>query len=318
MEVDSSTQGGRASSRLGQKGVFDLYATITDQVMAALDAGVVPWRSPILGCSGAGYPRNLNSGKPYCGVNVFLLAFTAWAKGYDSSYWLSFKQAQERGGNVKKGEKSSMVVFWKPLEVTDPKTGEKEKRFVLRYYNVFNVKQTEGIDMPDAPKWTPTEFNPIAEAEKIVAGYANPPEIVHGGSQAFYRPRTDTVQLPEPTRFTSNEEYYGTAFHELAHSTGHSKRLDRKIDTDPKPFGTPDYGREELVAEMGAAFLCGHAGILPVVVQNSAAYISGWLGQLKADKKLVVAAAGQAQRAADHILGVKFDVAQEEPTVQTE
>jgi antirestriction protein ArdC len=283
---------------------FDLYQSVTDQIIAMLETGVVPWRSPILGRSKAGHPKNLNTGKQYRGVNVFLLAFTAFAKGYGSSYWLTFNQAKERGGNVRKGEKSSMVVFWKKYETTDRQTGEPTTVPVLRYFNVFNAEQVEGIEIPDAVKFEPIEFKSIETAEQIAAGYVAGPGIQHdGGQQAFYRPASDTVHLPERTRFASVEEYYSTLFHELSHSTGHSSRLDRKIDSNPKPFGSPDYGKEELVAEMSAAFLCSHAGIQPTVIENQAAYLAGWLKQLKSDKKLVVSAAGQAQRAADWIRG---------------
>jgi antirestriction protein ArdC len=282
---------------------FDLYQTVTDQIVAMLEAGVVPWRSPILGRSKAGHPKNMNSAKEYRGVNVFLLAFTAFARGYGSSYWLTFNQAKERGGSVKKGEKSSMVVFWKQYETTDRETGKPAKIPVMRYYNVFNAEQIDGIEIPDAVKFEPIEFHPIEAAERIANGYAAGPAITHGGQQAFYRPGSDTIHLPDPTRFASSEEYYSTLFHEQSHSTGHSSRLDRKLDTAPRPFGSPDYGKEELVAEMSAAFLCSHAGIQPTVIENQAAYLSGWLKQLKSDKKLVVSAAGQAQRAADWIRG---------------
>jgi antirestriction protein ArdC len=283
---------------------FDLYQTVTDQIVSMLEAGVVPWRSPILGRSKAGHPKNLNSGKQYRGVNVFLLAFTAFAKGYSSSYWLTFNQAKERGGNVRKGEKSSMVVFWKQYETTDKQTGQPVKVPVLRYYNVFNAEQMDGIEVPDAVKYEPIDFHPVEEAEKIALGFSGGPGVTHdGGQQAYYRPFTDSVHLPEKSRFATVEEYYSTLFHELSHSTGHSTRLDRKIDTDPKPFGSTDYGKEELVAEMSAAFLCSYAGIQPTVIENQAAYLSGWLKQLKADKKLVIAAAGQAQKAADWIRG---------------
>jgi antirestriction protein ArdC len=218
--------------------------------------------------------------------------------------WLTFNQARERGGMVKKGEKASMVVFWKQYETTDKETGEPTKVPVLRYYNVFNAEQVDGIEIPDAVKFEPIDFHPIDAAEAIAKGYTGGPVVEHdGGQQAFYRPASDTVHLPERTRFASVEEYYSTLFHELSHSSGHSSRLDRKLDTEPKPFGSPDYGKEELVAEMSAAFLCGHAGIQPVVIGNQAAYIGGWLKQLKLDKKLVVSAAGQAQRAADWIRG---------------
>ncbi|HLL90663.1 MAG TPA: zincin-like metallopeptidase domain-containing protein [Tepidisphaeraceae bacterium] len=283
---------------------FDLYQSVTDQIVAMLEAGVVPWRSPILGRSKAGHPKNLNTGKQYRGVNVFLLAFTAYAKGYGSSYWLTFNQARERGGNVRKGEKSSMVVFWKQYETTDKETGEAVRVPVLRYYNVFNAEQVDGVETPDAVKYQPLNFRPIEEAERIATGYEGGPVVTHdGGQQAFYRPSTDSVHLPDRTRFATAEEYYSTLFHELSHSTGHSTRLDRKIDSDSKPFGSADYGREELVAEMSAAFLCSHAGIQPAVISNQAAYLAGWLKQLRADKKLVIAAAGRAQRSADWIRG---------------
>jgi antirestriction protein ArdC len=283
---------------------FDLYQTVTDQIVAMLEGGVVPWRSPILGRSKAGHPRNLNTGKQYRGVNVFLLAFTAFAKGYGSSYWLTFNQAKERGGNVRKGEKASMVVFWKKYDTKDRQTGDAISVPVLRYYNVFNAEQIDGIEIPDAVKFEPIEFTPIEAAEQIARGYAGGPAVLYdGGQQAFYRPGTDTIHLPEKTRFASVTEYYSTLYHEQSHSTGHSTRLDRKLDTDPKPFGTPDYGKEELVAEMSAAFLCSYAGIQPTVIANQAAYLAGWLKQLKSDAKLVISAAGQAQRSADWIRG---------------
>jgi antirestriction protein ArdC len=282
---------------------LDLYTEVTNQIVVMLEKGVVPWRSPILGQGKAGHPKNLESGKQYRGVNVFLLAFTAWAQGYESSYWMTFNQAKQRGGSVKKGEKASMVVFWKEYEVADRETGEPKKVPVLRYYNVFNAVQCNGIDIPDAVKFTPNEFTRIESAEAVVKAYEEGPAIELGGRQACYRPSMDMVKMPEPSRFASAEEYYSTLFHELGHSTGHSRRLDRKLDTDPKPFGSADYGREELIAEMSAAFLCGHVGIQPAVIENQAAYLNGWLKQLKEDKRLVIQAAGTAQKAADWIRG---------------
>lgn len=145
---------------------IDLYQTVTDQIVTMLDQGVVPWRSPILGRGSAGHPKNLESTRPYRGVNVFLLAFTAFAHGYGSSYWLTFNQARARGGSVKKGEKSSMVVFWKQYDTKDRETGEAKTVPVLRYYNVFNVEQCDGIEAPDAVAFTPTDFNPITAAEE--------------------------------------------------------------------------------------------------------------------------------------------------------
>lgn len=312
MSTVSQSSSSHTSSRTpasSSSSSFDLYQTLTDQVVAMLDAGVAPWRSPILGRSSAGHPRNLNTGKPYRGVNVFLLAFTAYAKGYESSYWLTFNQIKERGGNVRKGEKSSMVVFWKQYETTDKQTGKDVKIPVLRYYNVFNAgAQCDGIDVPDKASYTPTEFTPIESVEQIIEGYTDGPAVHHGGGSAFYRPSEDSIYIPEPSRFATTEDYYATLFHEHAHGTGHGKRLDRKLDTEPRPFGSADYGKEELIAEMTAAFLCGHCGIAPATLANQAAYLQGWIKTLKQDKKLVVASAGAAQRAADWILGQRSAV----------
>lgn len=284
---------------------FDVYAEVTAKIVAMLEVGVVPWRSPILGQGKAEWPKNLESGKPYRGVNVFLLAMTSWCKGYGSAHWLTYNQAKDRGGSVRKGEKSSMVVFWKTYETTDRKTGELTTVPVLRYYNVFNVEQCEGITVPAAEgaKVEATAFSPIEAAEKLVSGYEGRPEIVQNGNRAYYVPAMDAVHTPPPSKFISTEAYYATLFHELAHSTGHSKRLGRGIDTTMAPFGSPDYAREELVAEMAAAFLCGHTGIAPATVENSASYIDGWIKTLKGDKRLAVVAAGAAQRAADWIKG---------------
>ncbi len=287
---------------------FDIYQEVTDQIIAMLEQGVVPWRYPILGKQKAGLPKNLESGKDYRGINSFLLAFTGWTNGYESSYWLTFNQAKQKKGNVKKGEKSSLVIFWKQYETTDKETGEPKRLPVLRYYRVFNVAQCEGIAAPDATPFLPIDFKPIDAAEAIVKGYVDAPAIEHGGTRAFYRPSSDSVRLPEPTRFASTEDYYATLFHELAHSTGHSKRLDRGLDSIPQPFGSPDYGKEELVAEMAAAFLSAHAGIKPVTIDNQAAYIGGWLKQLRQDKKLVIAAGGTAQKAADWVRGQRKPV----------
>lgn len=302
--AEPPTPNGRTSAQLGGAS-SDLYQRITRQVTDLLEKGVVPWRSPILGQTKIGWPRNLNTGKHYRGVNVFTLAFTAYLKGYESGYWLTYRQAQERGGQVRRGEQSTPVVFWKPLEVKDPKTGEKKKAFVLRCYNAFNVEQCDGVERPDQAAYTPTKFTPVEAAERIIEAYGDAPVVEHGGSRAYYRPLEDVVRLPEPSRFRSTEEYYATKFHELAHSTGHSKRLDRKLDTQLAPFGSSDYSREELCAEMTAAFLCAESGIAPAVIENQAAYLKGWLGRLKEDSKLIVFAAGAAQRAADWIKGVK-------------
>ena len=281
---------------------FDIYQAVTDRILEMLDKGTVPWRHPIH-TSGGGRPRNLESGKHYRGVNVFLLGLTAWVKGYGSAYWLTFRQAQEQGAYVRKGEKSSMVIFWKQIETIDPKDLQPKKIPMLRYYNVFNADQVADLKPPDAPPEPTLLFEPIAEAEKIVAGYVDGPTIEHGGTQALYRPAEDLVRLPPPDRFLSREFYYATKFHELVHSTGHPKRLNRGLERGKlAPFGSPDYSREELVAEMGAAFLCAVANTSPPTIEQSAAYIAGWRRKLSDDSRLIVAAAGAAQRASDYIL----------------
>ncbi len=283
---------------------FDLYQTVTDKIVAMLDAGVVPWRSPILTAGPAGRPKNLASGRPYRGVNVFLLAFAAFERGYASPNWVTFNQAREAGGCVRKGEKSSMVVFWKVYDTADRKTGEPTRVPVLRYYNVFNVGQCDGLADPEAAAAAPaTDVQPVDAADAILAGFEGKPPIEVAGTRAFYRPATDTVTMPGSARFASTEAYYATLFHELAHSTGHPSRLHRETVADPQPFGTADYGKEELVAEMAAAFLCSAAGLGPATIDNQAAYLGGWLKQIRGDKRLVVTAAGAAQRAADWILG---------------
>ncbi len=277
-----------------------VYDIVTDQVLRLLESGTVPWHQP---WSGGGAPRNLASGKAYRGINPFLLAST----GFASPYWLSYKQAQARGGNVRKGEKSTLVVFWKlwDRESTDASGETSTKRLpILRYYRVFNAEQCDGIN---APALEAIDFEPIARCESVVAAMPKPPTLTHGEPRAYYRPLTDTVNMPDRERFNSPPEYYSTLFHELTHATGHVSRLGRKGIEDIQPFGSSDYSREELVAEMGAAFLCGHCSIESATLDNSAAYINGWLRQLRNDPMLVVQAAGLAQRAADCILGVKWD-----------
>jgi antirestriction protein ArdC len=292
---------------------IDIYQAVTDRILTMLDKGTVPWRHPIHNSRG-GRPKNLESGKPYRGVNVFLLAITAWMKGYESSYWLTFKQAQEKRAHVKRGERSSMVVFWKHYETVDEKTLQPVKIPVLRYYNVFNADQVEDLKAPDAPPEPDEPFEPIAECERIVAEYADGPKIEHAGTQAYYRPAADLVRLPKPERFLSKEFYYATSFHELVHSTGHAKRLNRGLETKLAPFGSPDYSREELVAEMGSAFLCAVANIGPQTIEQSASYIAGWRKKLTDDPKLVISAAGAGQRACDRILGTKVETPAPSPT----
>jgi antirestriction protein ArdC len=284
---------------------MDVYQIVTDQIIELLEGGTIPWQQPWARGT-AGFPRNLRTGKSYRGINVFLLAVTAWQQGYESAYWLTFKQARERGGTVKKGEQSTLVVFWKQLEIEDEESGKKKRVPCLRYYRVFNVAQCDGIEAPDVADEKPLDFLPIEAAAQIVDGYATCPTITYGGTRACYRPLSDEVLMPNPERFVSAEAFYNVLFHELVHSTGHGSRLARFEDA-PTAFGSADYSKEELIAEMGAAFLSAHAGIVTATVVNSAAYIQGWLKQLRNDKRLVVGGAGAAQKAVDWILGRRVD-----------
>ena len=273
------------------------YEHITDRITGLLAQGTVPWHKPWN--VSTGLPRNLVTQKPYRGINPFLLM----AAGYESPNWLTFRQAIQLGGSVKKGEKACPVVFWKQMELTNKESGEVEKMPLLRMYFVFNVAQCEGlknIPAEDASAFVATE------AAEIVAGMPEPPVIKHGMTKAYYSPSNDSVGMPEPKRFTSEDAYHATLFHELVHSTGHEKRLKRQSITERNGFGSDPYCKEELVAELGSAFLCGQAGIVERTIESSATYIENWLTQLKNDKTLIVYAAAQAQKAADFILNRKF------------
>ncbi|PYJ96416.1 MAG: hypothetical protein DME23_20855 [Verrucomicrobia bacterium] len=288
-----------------------MYQVITDRVIALLQQGTIPWHKPWRG--GDMLPQNLVSRRPYRGVNVFLLH----AMSYESPFWLTFKQATAMGGNVRRGEHACPVVFWKWLDVADASepTG-KRKLPMLRYYSVFNVAQCDGVTAPTV-EGTDRPHNPIETAEQIVAAMPKRPAIRHGLDRAIYYPATDSVGMPSPERFETAENYYNVLFHELTHSTGHESRLNRKgvsgSDGQWAGFGSQSYSKEELVAEMGAAFLSGQAGIVERTIDNSAAYVKSWLQRLKDDARLVVQAAAQAQKAADFILGRQYGESEEAP-----
>jgi antirestriction protein ArdC len=285
---------------------MNAYDVITARITEQLEKGVVPWQQPWNHT--AGLPRNLLSQKAYRGINVWLLA----SAGYASPYWLTYRQAQELGGHVRLGEHGCPVVFWKGLERgEETQDGEETaSRRVpgARLYTVFNAQQCE----------LPTRLQPfltidhaidadtvrqIAACEQILAHIPQRPAIQHEGARAYYRPLTDTVHMPERALFPQAEHYYSVLFHELTHSTGHACRLNRETLRDLLAFGDTNYSKEELCAEMGAAYLCGMAGISNETVDNSAAYLRGWLGRLRNDKRLLVRAVSQAQKAADFILG---------------
>ncbi len=276
----------------------DLYQTVTDRIVAALEAGTKPWSKP---WAGGGAMRRA-SGQDYRGINQLLLTLTASHAGYSSPYWFTFKQALEVGGNVRRGEKSTEIVFYKQLTVQDknaPEGTDAEKKIpMLRSFRVFNADQCDGLPdrfHPAAAIVDPKVRDDRAEAALRSSGAT----INEGGAQAFYAPGRDAVQMPPFATFATVGGFLSTLAHELTHWTGHSSRLDRLKAT---PFGTPDYAREELVAEIGAAFICARLGVAGEHIDNHAAYLASWLKALRGDKKLIFKAAAQAQTAADLVL----------------
>ncbi len=292
---------------LTENKMSNVYQIVTDKIIKQLESGVAPWRKPWK----TETPVNLINQKPYRGINPFLLA----PQGFGSRYWLTFNQAVKLGGTIRKGEKSSIVTFCKigqEKTVKDADGNEHQiKPFLLRFYNVFNLEQTEGI----ANKLGLDKPSPVVpsidQCEKIVAEMPKAPAIVQDG-RAWYRPSTDTVGMPSRNSFYSAEEYYSTLFHELTHSTGHSSRVGREGIEQLNQFGSESYSREELVAEMGAAMLCGFTGIAPRTLDNSASYLKTWADRLRGDAKLIISAASQAQKAADYIRNVSAVSAESE------
>ena len=279
------------------------YDRVTERMIELLEKGVCPWRKPWNRI--AGRPRNFSSNRPYSGINWFLLQTAS----FDLPYFMTFNQVKAKGGSIAKGSKGLPVVYWGTFERDDEsndksatdKDAEARKIPFLKSYTVFNACQVEGIEFPDLPESDPLAFSPIEAAEQVIAGWTDGPEVLHGYKHACYLPATDEIHLPPKARFASVEEYYATRFHEMSHASGSPKRLNRTMSTT---FGDKDYSREELIAEMTSAFLCAHCGIDNSVIENSAAYLQGWINILKGDSKLVVIAASQAQKAANLILGI--------------
>lgn len=277
----------------------EIYQTVTDRIVASLEEGNIPWHRPwkIEG----GVHRSLATKKVYRGINQFWLSIIAQSEGYESSWWLTYKQAQKLGGQVRKGEKSTLVFFFKPIPIEEIVNGKKVKKTIpfLKSFNVFNASQCDGIE---TPKVDASEFTPIERAQAIIDQMPDAPDISFGHDIAAYSPSMDDVYLPNKKAFDLAESYYVTAYHELVHSTGHSSRLNRCPDYDAS--STEAYAKEELVAELGASMLAGLAGIdHPTTIENTKAYIKGWISALEDDPRLVVHAASKAQQAADYIIG---------------
>jgi antirestriction protein ArdC len=301
----------RSSKRSTTKKI-DLYQELTDRIIEKIKEGVKPWQPR---WSGYGLAKNFATGNEYSGINFFILNLLS---PHPIPYYMTYKQAKEKGGQVKKGSKAERVYFYtsyykdedgKNMSESEGQKihaeGGKVNRIAfLKHYNVFNVADIEGIEV-EAPEKMLTQHERITACEAVIKGYKNGPKhITTDPDSAFYLPKTDEVNLPKLERFKTPEGFYLTMFHELTHSTGHESRLSREGVTEPVKFKSERYAREELIAEMGAAFLAGHAGIGSEDVEDqNAAYLSSWLGVLENDTTLIFKAAADAQKAVNVILG---------------
>lgn len=286
----------------------DVYTRVTDRIIADLEKGVRSWLKPWSAAHPAGsVTRPLrHNGTPYRGVNVVLLWGEAMEKGYSAPLWMTYKQAQELGGQVRKGEKGSLVVFANSITRTETnERGEDTEREIpfMKGYTVFCVEQIDGLPA----HYYPLPVNPlplserIEKADRFLAGTGA--QIRYGGDSAYYAPGPDVIQLPPFERFRDRESFYSTALHESCHWSGAKSRLDRSFNA--KRFGDSGYAREELVAELGAAFLCADLGITPEIREDHAAYLGHWLDVLREDKRAIFSAAAHAQRAADFLHGLQ-------------
>lgn len=263
------------------------YRKITNEVIDRLKHGTIPWRRTWK----SGLPTNAVSHRPYRGINIWLLSH----RKYQSNLWLTYNQARKMGGHVRSGEHGTQIVFWKITEAVDEETDEVRTIPLLRTYTVFNVEQTT-VEIETETR----QFNPIAEAQGIIDGYAGKPVIEPG--EPAYHPTTDTVTMLSLTAFDSPDEYYSTMFHELSHSTGHESRLGRNVSNH---FGSDIYAEEEVIAEMSASYLSAMVGtaVFSRIVDNSAAYIKSWVQRFQDNDRLIVSLSSRAQRSADWVLG---------------
>jgi antirestriction protein ArdC len=286
---------------------LDVYQIVTDRIIELLEKGTVPWQQP---WTDAGIPMNVISKRPYRGINLWLLL----SLEYERNLFLTWDQLKKLGGSVNKGEQGHVVVYWKitPKKDENDEGGKENKMRLLRYYKVFNIGQCR--DLPanlmskyqsDTSEVIEEKKDPIQSCDVIISGMPNCPPIEYNGQSAYYDIKRDLINMPKKKTFKSNEGYYSTLFHELVHSTGSEKRLNRPSITQMAEFTSELYSIEELIAELGAAYLSSFSGILTKSIKSSAAYIKGWLSKLRDDKKFVVQASGNAQRAVDYILNVQ-------------
>lgn len=287
-----------------------VYEQVTDRIIGALENGVIPWKKEWrTNGKTSGLPFNLVSKSPYRGINILTLA----CSGYSQNGWCTYKQAQSLGYQVRKGEKSTPIIFWKFPTKAELLENPKSAPFA-RLYSVFNIEQLDGV--PSELPFDGEPFDPIEECETVVNTFmssASHPTLGHGGDRAYFSPSTDHVQMPTRESFNNPGGYYATLFHEFAHSTGIKSRCNRPEFGEMSTFGDDAYSREELTAEFASAFLCAETGCSNEErLNNSVAYIQGWIRKLKNDKQLAIQAAQRAQRATDFILLRSFATATSE------
>ncbi|MHB8416295.1 MAG: ArdC family protein [Acidiferrobacteraceae bacterium] len=271
---------------------MDLYTEVTNSILQSMESGTDQWVAPWTGKDAM--PTNKASGKPYTGINTLILWGAALRHGYTSDQWLTFKQADALGAHVRKGEHGEKCVFFKPyVRESVNASGEKETKraAVMKGFTVFNICQIEGLPAVE-PETVRPVFSPLQQAESVLI--ASGASIQYGGNHAYYRPSTDTIHLPEREKFISAEGYYGTALHELTHWTGHKSRLAREYG---QRFGDNAYAFEELIAELGSAFLSADLGLIKGTLENHASYLASWIKILKGDSKAIWTASAAAAKA---------------------
>ena len=305
------------------KTTAEIQQMVTDIVIEGLEKDLCPWIKPWESASIGGTPKNYNSKREYHSSNKIVLTSVMMSKGYEFNYWVTFKGAKDLGGNVKGGEKGYPVVFWKFIEVTktDDNGEEIEKRIpLLKYFQVFNISQCEGIELPEKPKKKKQgALKPIKEAEAVVKAYLEREEgltlTINKGNRAYYNKTDDAIVTPSMRQAVNEmkkhkqsvndgkQHYYSTLFHEMTHSTGTKERCNRDGVQEFNFFGDHEYSKEELVAEIGSAILGAKVGLTSErVMDNTTAYCKSWAKKLKSEPKWIVWAGGQSEKAVNYIL----------------
>lgn len=316
------------------KTTAEIYKEVTDRTIEALENGIIPWNKPWISIGG---PKNYVSKKPYRGINPFLLEMSSAVNDFESPFWLTYNQANELSvkkwlkengltdtednrkkykdneesySGVRKGEKSTTIIFWKTFTIDDKdkvdENGRPEKKTIpyLKYISLFNTDQTD-LEIVWEQDNT-NDFSPIERAEIIIADWEDKPEIKHGRDIAAYYPTEDMIVMPNPEAFIDENHYYKTLYHECIHSTGHKSRINRIRDWSK--FGSDPYAKEELVAELGASMLLNYVGIeTEDTTTNTEAYIKSWIKRFQNDSKLIISAGSKAQKAADYILDTEYE-----------